>query len=333
MAAIAAHRRAQGDVVDDSNDRLFVGTTYKGMPTAAEVRWRESFVHVHAMLPLELTPRALSALTTDIMLINSKLAVPGFGFMETTAGFRIAFVGYAFLDEDKTLSARAFDDLLDVVRGNAAIYLPKFTARVAETAAAPLVTALAPFPRLDPRLTRPELDAIRAAVAREAEPFMPRLGTAMLAELEQPWFARSRLFEIVSPEPTPARSLYVAFAADGSTHVLSQRIAGFQALTTQEAPAGLDDRDAASAFATLVAVVSADETERRIASFDDLGRPEPLRFIGPRIKPGSFEATATGHQLEYWSVVGTTLLHRFITLTPKGEVDASTEVVAELPTS
>ena len=133
LAAIATHRREAGDLVQEAADRVLAGTMFNGTPTAADVRWLDSIISVMATLPLDLPTADLPTIASEIMQINAMSATPGFALKDYASGLRIAFVGYAFRDEDDTVSARTFDEVLRTARTMAATYRPRFEARLAES--------------------------------------------------------------------------------------------------------------------------------------------------------------------------------------------------------
>ncbi|MBX3185144.1 MAG: hypothetical protein KIT72_08550 [Polyangiaceae bacterium] len=178
---------------------------------------------------------------------------------EVPVGWRIAFVGYAFPDEYGTLSAHAFDEVLGVVRGTSTVHLPRFAARVAEASGGGAERDLPELRRVNPKITTPRMEELKQAIARDAPDFASRLGNAMLAELEQPFLARTTILEIISPAPMPARTLYLARAADESVHVLTARADALRAVLALDPPQAPDD----PALARFTAVLTRGEVSPR----------------------------------------------------------------------
>jgi hypothetical protein len=342
LAAIATHRRAQGDTVDDSDNRLIlvsrVGTGFSSI----EMRWQTSTgtLHLFEVLPLDVPRHAMTAVAAAIMSANTKLGIPGFQLRESPAGWRIVFLAYAFLDDDQATSPRVVDELLRAVRINAAAYRSQFAARIAEASKPPEAERIAQFGRKNPRLDSPQMTALRTAIERAVPSFEPRLPNAHITELVLPFFARMRILEVASPIPTPARVVYCALDPANAAYVLTGRLEELQTVCRTDPPA-VASTESALVFLNLVAVWTAEETgELRIATFDDIpwtspastGRISELRAnVAARISPPDMTAIDGGHRLEYWSVARSRLLHRTISIQTSGALDVTTEVVADLP--
>ena len=344
VAAVAEHLRAKGDTVEQHPDRLIAVASIGSRLSSVELRWQTKTGSIHAfeVLPLQIPLHALTAATATIMTANAQLGLPGFQLRQSPAGWRVAYLTYAFLDEDNTISPRVIDEIVRAVRVNASAYLPQLAARVAEAGTSDEVQRLARFARRNPQLSPPDLDALRAAIARELPDFTARLNQAMLVEIEQPFFLHTRIIEINSPLPAPARIVYCARMADGNIAVLSGRPEALRVLCKSDPPA-CDHREAALVLANVIAVWIVDALgELRIASFGEIpwrteltdaerARVDALRAShAARIAAPDLEAVEGGFALRYWSVARSRLIRRSIRIAT-GTVEVTSEVVAELP--
>ena len=344
VAAVAEHLRVQGNTVEATVDRLIAVAPIGSRLSSVELRWQTKTGSIHAfeILPHVVPIHAITAVTAVLMTANAQLGMPGFQLRQSPGGWRVVYMAYAFLDEDGTVAPRVVDEIVRAVRVNAAAYLPQVAARVAETERPDEALELARFGRRNPQLAASELDALRAAVTRELPDFAPRLHQAMLVEIEQPFFRHTRIIEVTSPLPVPARVVYTARLADGQVLVLSGRPDALRALCASDRPV-CEHRDAALVLANVIAVWIVDELgELRIASFDDipwradLGLSERARVDAVRaaharsITAPVLDSNEGEFVLRYWSVARSLLVRRQIRITATA-LDVTTEVVAELP--
>lgn len=118
LGAIALHRRAQGDEVEERDDVVIAKRSIERYPTVGEVRWdgERGVVLVVARSPLEVPEHAVSQIILEVMRINSTVLSPGFVLRRLPEGWRLFFCGMAFVDADGTVDAHALDRLLDCVR-------------------------------------------------------------------------------------------------------------------------------------------------------------------------------------------------------------------------
>jgi hypothetical protein len=101
------------------------------------------------------------------------------------------------------------------------------------------------------RLTPAEHAALRAAAERDAPAFAPRLDRPVdVVRLEQPWFRRHRVLELVSAAPPPDRRIHVAVGPTGTVLMFTAHIERLRQVAAEDPPPGLDERDAAADYAT-----------------------------------------------------------------------------------
>lgn len=257
LLAVAAHRRAQGDEVEERGDVVIAKRSIERYPTVGEVRWdaERGVVLIVGPSPLEVPEHAVSQIILEVMRINSRVPSPGFVLRKLPEGWRLFFHGMAFLDEDGTISAHGLERLLDYVRSAAMRHLPELAAIVAAAAPPATTRALANYRRKNPMFTKDEMASLRDAITRDCPDFLPRTRNAMVAEIEQPFFTQTRIIEILSPDPLPARAIFVAMDVARRSEVLSRRASEIVKLVARE-PIAETQRDA---FKSFVQVVVADD--------------------------------------------------------------------------
>lgn len=318
VLALRDHFLKRGEQPRYDGKLLSLKATVQGHDISCEVLWgaRPGLVQFVAMVPLEVRPEARVAVAQELSDLNSNTVLPGFQLRLVGNEWRVFFLISAFQASDHSISATAAEGCLLACRNSIAQYLPQLAA-VAEGKTLAVDTTTERAATLDAGAT--------AAVRR-----LPQVGAAAaLAEVEQPFFKRTRI--VVARDGK--RTVFVAAPASGAPRVLSGQLEQLWEVAAADAPHGLDERGTAAAYARAADrwVSEADVAGRVIESMGEA--PGGPALSGVTLYPPTVFRTAAGFVVSLWAVAGRRLVYRELLVPPNGRVLRSERPIRELPAS
>jgi hypothetical protein len=278
------HFKGRGEQAHFDGTLLSLPTTVDGRTIACEVLWgaQPGLVQFVAAVPLDIPPERRVAVAQELTDVNSNTVLPCFQLRLVDGAWRVFVLMTLFQAADNAISASAAERCLLACRNSVTRYLPQLQA------------VAAPVPVPDVTTERPlTLDAAGAARLRKLAGVD---AGASLAEVVQPFFARSR---ILAARGTKGR-VYLAAPATGDAFVLSGQPDNLHRLVGIEAPAGISERARAAAYAMAA--------DRWLSTVDQV-QEQPTVF-----------RTAVGFVVSLWAVDGKTRVYRELLVMPDGRV-------------